>query len=131
MTNQKILPGASSVPFTFTGAPGATVTYTFTEGTNTLTGTGVIGASGTFGAVVNLSAFPDGAITVTIVQTGGGKPTKTVTGTLNKNSVPPAAPTAAAACNRLGAGVAISPSKPASPAAACLERASLRKWCGY
>jgi hypothetical protein len=52
----------------------------------------VIGPSGTFGGAVNVSAFPDGAITVTIVETGGGKPTKTVTGTLLKNSVPPTTP---------------------------------------
>ena len=82
-------PGASSVPFQVTGAPGATVTYTFTEGTNTVTGTGVVGPGGVFGANVNLSGFPDGTITVTITETGGGAPNKTLTGSMGKNSVAP------------------------------------------
>ncbi len=77
--------GASAVPFTFTGTPGATITYTFTEGSSTTSGTGVIGASGVFGGTVNLSGFADGTITVTIVQTLNGV-TTTTTGTVGKNT---------------------------------------------
>jgi hypothetical protein len=87
--------GASAMPFTLTGIPGASVTYTFTEGTNTVTGSGVIGSSGLLGGTVDLSGFPDGMITVTIVQTLNGV-TTTITGTVGKNSVAPPAPTVSA-----------------------------------
>jgi hypothetical protein len=90
-------PGAGSVPLRVTGAPGAAVTYKFAEGTSVVTGSGVIGPNGTFGANVNLSGFADGTITVTITETGGGAPNKTLTGQLGKNSVAPPAPTASAA----------------------------------
>jgi hypothetical protein len=91
-------PGSSAVPFVVTGAPGATVTYTFAEGASyTVTGTGVIGPTGTFASAVNLSAFPDGTITVTILETGGGAPNRTITGTVGKNSVAPPAPSVSAA----------------------------------
>jgi hypothetical protein len=86
--------GASTVPFTVTGAPGALVSYTFQEGTYVVTGTGVIGPTGVFGTTVNLSGFPDGTITVTVTETGGGAPNKTLTGSMGKNSVPPPVPTA-------------------------------------
>jgi hypothetical protein len=89
-------PGASSVPFVVTGTPGATVTYSFTLGTSKVTGTGVVGANGIFGAVVDLSGFGDGNIAVTVTLTSGGKAT-TLTGTMGKNTVAPPAPTFSAA----------------------------------
>jgi len=89
--------GASAVPFTVTGAPGAQVTYTFREGANVVTGTGVIGPTGVFGTTVDLSGFPDGTITVTVTETGGGAANKTLTGSMGKNSIPPPVPTATAA----------------------------------
>ena len=70
--------------------------YTFAEGASTVSGTGVIGLSGTFGAVVDLSGFADGTITVTVQMTAGGK-TTTLTGSMAKNSVAPPAPSVSAA----------------------------------
>src|SRR5262249_58407271 len=89
-------PGASSVPFVVAGTPGATVTYSFVEGTSTVSGSGVIGPRGAFGGVVDLSGFADGTITVTINITAGGK-TTTLTGAMGKNSVAPPPPTIGAA----------------------------------
>jgi hypothetical protein len=91
-------PGASAVPFLLTGAPGATVTYTFAEGTTyRVTGSGVIGPTGAFGGTVDVSLFPDGTITVTMVETGGGAPSKTISGSLGKSSLAPPPPTLSAA----------------------------------
>jgi hypothetical protein len=89
-------PGASSVPIVITGTPGATVTYKFVEGGLSVSGTGVIGATGKFGATVDLSGFLDGSITVTVTLTSGGK-TTTLTGTMGKDSVAPPAATVSAA----------------------------------
>ncbi|HKN51963.1 MAG TPA: hypothetical protein VJX66_05650, partial [Amycolatopsis sp.] len=99
-------PGAAAAPLLITGTPGGTVTYTFTEGTNTVSGTGVIGTTGKFAVSVNLSGFPDGLITVTATVNASGKIT-TLTGTMGKNSVaPPAAVvTAGTWANLAGASV--------------------------
>ncbi|HLZ94098.1 MAG TPA: hypothetical protein VKT20_02055 [Candidatus Dormibacteraeota bacterium] len=89
-------PGAGAVPLTVTGTPGSTVGYTATEGTNSVSGSGVVGATGAFGTSLNVSAFPDGAITVTASLTLNGT-TTTLTGTMGKNSVAPPAPAVSAA----------------------------------
>jgi hypothetical protein len=88
-------PGAASTPLLVTGTPGATITFTFTEGTLTASGTGVIGPTGRFGTSVDLSAWPDGTITVTATLNMNGKIT-TLTGTMGKNSVAPPAPAVSA-----------------------------------
>ncbi len=88
-------PGAGAVPVGLTGTPGATVTFTFSEGAYTASGTGVIGPTGKFATNVNLSGFPDGMITVTATLTANGK-TTTLTGTMGKNSVAPPAATVSA-----------------------------------
>jgi hypothetical protein len=59
-------------------------------------GSGVLSAKGTFGAVIDLSSFPDGTITVRVTLTGGGAPSTTLTTTMGKNSVAPPAPIVAA-----------------------------------
>ncbi len=87
---------ASALPFSVTGAAGATVTYTFTEGTHTVTGSGTLDSHGSFAGTVDVSAFPDGTITVTMTLSGGGAPTQTLTSTLAKNTLPPTAPTVSA-----------------------------------
>jgi hypothetical protein len=84
-------PGAGSVPLFVTGAPGASVSFKFTEGTYLASGTGTVGPDGTFGAVVDLSTFPDGVINVTVTLKSGGA-TTTLTSVMTKNSVPPPAP---------------------------------------
>ncbi len=87
---------AQAVALVVTGAPGANVSYSFTEGSSTLNGTGVIASNDTFAVVVNLSSFPDGVIGLTVTETGGGAPTTTLTASISKNSVPPPAPTVTA-----------------------------------
>jgi hypothetical protein len=87
---------ASTTPIYLTGPAGASVSYTFTEGTTTVSGSGVIGPNGTFGGTVDLSAMPDGTINVTATLTPAGASATTLTATLNKNSVAPAAPTVSA-----------------------------------
>jgi hypothetical protein len=76
-----------------TGTPGATVAYTFTEGTFTTSGTGVLSSRGNFGASIDVSTFPDGQISVVVNLTSGGVVTK-LTWSMGKNSVAPPAPTA-------------------------------------
>jgi len=88
-------PGASAAPLAVTGTPGATITFKFTEGSYTVSGTGVIGPTGKFATSVDISGFPDGTITVTATLTANGK-TTTLTGTMGKNSVAPPAPTPSA-----------------------------------
>ena len=89
---------AAAVPILVTGAPGATVNYTLTEGSSyTTSGTGTIDGAGRLYTTANVSTFPDGAIAMTATLTGGGAPTKTMTATLMKNSVAPPAPTVSAA----------------------------------
>src|SRR4029077_15779057 len=89
-------PGAAAVPLVISGAPGANVNYTVALGTTyTVSGSGVIGATGKFGTSVNISGFPDGTITVTATLTANGTST-TLIGTMGKNSVAPPAPTASA-----------------------------------
>ena len=85
-------PGASSLPIVISGTPGATVNYTLTEGTYSVSGTGVIGATGKFATTVDVSGWPDGTITVTATLTLNGK-TTTLTTLTGKNSVAPPAPT--------------------------------------
>ncbi len=85
-------PGSSAVPLYVTGAPGASVSYTFTEGAFTTSGTGVLNQKGVFGASVDVSTFPDGTIIVTVTLTGGGAATTTLMSTMGKNSVPPPPP---------------------------------------
>ncbi len=84
-------PGAGSVPLLISGTPGATVSYTLTEGSYSVSGTGVIGTTGKYATSLDLSSWPDGTITVTATLTLNGKTTSltTVTG---KNSVAPPAP---------------------------------------
>jgi hypothetical protein len=89
-------PGASSVPFVVTGAPGASVSFSFTEGANAASGTGLLSPKGTFGGTVDVSSFPDGTITVSVALTGGGAPATNLTTPMGKNSVPPPAPTVSA-----------------------------------
>ena len=89
---------AAAVPILVTGAPGATVNYTLTEGSSyTTSGTGTIDGAGRLYTTANVSSFPDGTIAMTATLTGGGAPTKTMTATLMKNSVAPPAPTVSAA----------------------------------
>ncbi|HET7466406.1 MAG TPA: hypothetical protein VFL29_07050 [Candidatus Dormibacteraeota bacterium] len=85
-------PGAGAVPFEVRGNPGSSVNWKFSEGANTVSGTGTVGASGSFGGLANLSGFPDGTITVTVTLTTNGV-ARTLTGTMGKNSVAPPAPT--------------------------------------
>jgi len=92
-TNQ---PGASSTPIFVTGTPGSSVSYKFTEGTYVTSGTGTINTLGTFGAYVDLSAFPDGNIALTVTLTAPGGVVTTLTTTVNKNSVAPPAPVVSA-----------------------------------
>ncbi|HMC71305.1 MAG TPA: hypothetical protein VKJ07_19270, partial [Mycobacteriales bacterium] len=85
-------PGASAVPLYVTGAGGASIAYTFSEGTFVVSGSGTLTQKGAFGTTVDLSAFPDGTITVRVTLTGGGAPAANLTSTMGKNSVPPPAP---------------------------------------
>jgi hypothetical protein len=87
--------GADAMPLFVTGTPGASVSYSLVQGTYRVSGTGVIGPSGTFGATADVSRFPDGLIEVTAVLSGAG-PTTTLTRTIGKNSVAPVAATATA-----------------------------------
>jgi Bacterial Ig-like domain/RTX calcium-binding nonapeptide repeat (4 copies) len=82
---------AGSVPLLVSGTPNATLTYTVSQGSTKLTGTGMLDASGTWGTALNLSTFPDGTVTVTVILTSAGK-TTTLTGTTTKNTVVPKAP---------------------------------------
>jgi hypothetical protein len=85
--------GANSVPLVITGAPGASVSYTLTEGNKySLSGTGVIGATGKYGTSVDVSPWPDGTLTVTATLTGGGAPSQSLTQIIGKNSTTPPAP---------------------------------------
>jgi hypothetical protein len=84
--------GATAVPIVVTGAPGATVTFDITDGVKHVTGSGNVGAAGTFGATVDVSGLADGTLTATATLTGGGAPTATVTNYMGKASTVPAAP---------------------------------------
>ncbi|HEY5224284.1 MAG TPA: hypothetical protein VIJ18_14705 [Microbacteriaceae bacterium] len=89
--------GASAVPLLVTGAPGATVVYSFVQGRLSVTGGGIISAAGTFGAVLDLSAFSDGVISVTVTITGPGGTVTPLQSAMGKNSVAPPAPSVSVA----------------------------------
>ncbi|MGH7763837.1 MAG: hypothetical protein ACREOM_05405, partial [Candidatus Dormibacteraceae bacterium] len=84
--------GATAVPVSVTGTPGAAVALDVTDGAEHVTAGGVIGSGGTFAAVVDISGLADGTITSTATLTGGGAPTATVSNSMGKASMVPAAP---------------------------------------
>nr|MDA8357774.1 hypothetical protein [Actinomycetota bacterium] len=87
--------GAGAVPFVVRGPVGATVTYTFHLRHTQVTGTGVVGKGGVFGAAVDLATFKTGVVTVTVVISSAGS-TTTLHGFTTKSTVPPRSPTLSA-----------------------------------
>lgn len=87
--------GATAVPFVVRGPVGATVTYSFRLHHTQVTGTGVVGKGGLFGATVDLATFKTGVVTVTVVISSAGS-TTTLHGFTTKSTVPPPSPTLSA-----------------------------------
>ena len=78
----------------FNGGAGATVTYTISDGTTTVTGQTTIGANGHATTSVDLSSLHDGTLTVNATETDAFGNTETYAQvTLTKDTVPPAVPT--------------------------------------
>ena len=65
----------SAFPISATGVASATVSYSFTDGTTTITGSGKFSASGTWSANVVLTTLKTGPVTLTVTETetGGNK----------------------------------------------------------
>src|SRR6185312_74044 len=82
--------GQSAVPTVISGPAGSLATFTISDGTHTITGTGSIGPDGMPGTVLDLSGMNDSLLTFTLSSVGGiGGP---VMATLVKNTVVPGAP---------------------------------------
>ncbi len=71
--------------------PGTTVNVSVTDGTNTVTGSAVVTAGGTFATTgLNVSSLNDGTITVTLTSSDlNGNPAAPVMGTATKDASPP------------------------------------------
>jgi len=79
----------TAVPAVFSGPSGSAATFTVTDGTTTLSGSGTIGPDGMLPAVLDVSNLADSTLTATLTLAGGGAP---VAGSLLKNTVAPVAP---------------------------------------
>jgi len=80
-----------AVPVVVTGESGATVTVSATDGTTTVTGTGLVGLSGAVTVGLNLTTLKDGRVTASAFQTdlaGNTGPAGTPAAA-TKNTVPP------------------------------------------
>jgi hypothetical protein len=68
---------------------GALVSYTLSSGSKSITGTGRIGNDGKFALLVNVSALPDGTVTVAATLTLGGKTSAAGSTSVTKNTFVP------------------------------------------
>ncbi len=76
-------------PVVITGAIGATVAYTLTVGSKTVSGTGVIDLTGKLSVLVDVSSLPDGTVTFSAKQTLSGLMSAAGSTTAVKNTVIP------------------------------------------
>jgi hypothetical protein len=100
-------------PLAITGTPGAVATYTITDGTHTVSGSGVVGRDGKFALVVDVSSLVDGTLTVTAYLSVGSLRSATGRTTAVKDtSLPPsvgiALPGYIGLAGRAAAGVMLS-----------------------
>jgi Ca2+-binding RTX toxin-like protein len=82
----------TAVPLVVTGEAGATATVSATDGTTTVTGTGVVGSSGSVTIALNLTTLKDGRISASAYQTdlSGNVGAAGAPAVATKNTVPPA-----------------------------------------
>jgi hypothetical protein len=78
-------------PLVISGAVGASVTYTLTSGTKSVTGSGMIGAGGKLSLLVDVSTLPDGTVTATATLTLSGLTSAVGSTSAVKNTVIPGA----------------------------------------
>ena len=76
-------------PLVITGAIGAAVAYTVKAGTKSVSGTGVIGATGKFSILIDVSTLPDGTVTATATLTLSGFTSAVGSTTALKDTVVP------------------------------------------
>ena len=78
-----------------TGEANAGISYSFTDGTHTVSASSTIGKKGTYSANPSLAALSDGTVTLTITETDSSGNQTVYTATLVKDTVAPVAPTVA------------------------------------
>jgi len=76
-------------PIVITGAIGATVHYTFSSGSKSISGSGVIGNDGKLSVLVDVSGLPDGTVTASATLTLNGRTSAVGSTTVVKNTVIP------------------------------------------
>src|SRR5205807_584714 len=84
--------GQTAVPQVVSAPVGSTVTYTVSDGTTAVSGSGTVGSTGMLPVVLDLSKLSDSVLTSTVTSSSGGG----LATTLVKNTLPPAVPGLAA-----------------------------------
>ncbi|HMC71529.1 MAG TPA: Ig-like domain repeat protein, partial [Mycobacteriales bacterium] len=76
-------------PLVISGAVGSTVSYTLSNGTKSVSGSGLIGNDGNLSILIDVSSLTDGNVTATATLTLGGKTSAPGSTTAVKNTVVP------------------------------------------